>query len=64
MLAFSFHIGELWCERPGQDDCREQAGTVHIGPLVSTRDTFRETLFERGYGLDVHVALGDLTRPA
>ena len=58
IMAFSFHTGELWCERPGQEDRGEQPRAVHIGPLVTTHDSFRETHFERGYSPDTHYLLG------
>ena len=58
ILAFSFHTGELWCERPDQDDRGEEPGAVHIGPLVATHESFSETLLERGYGPDTHYLLG------
>ena len=58
IMAFSSHTGELWCERPGQDCRGEQRGAVHIGPLVTTHDSFSETLLERGYGPDTHYLLG------
>ena len=58
IMAFSSHTGELWCERPGQDRRGEQRGAVHIGPLVTTHDSFSETLLERGYGPEAHYLLG------
>ena len=58
IMAFSFHTGELWCERPGQEDRGEQPRAVHIGPLVTTHDSLRETHFERGYSPDTHYLLG------
>ena len=58
VLAFSFHTGELWCERPGQDDRGEQPRPVHIGPLVATHELFSEPHLERGYGPDTHYLLG------
>ena len=58
LMAFSFYTGELWCERLGQDCRGEQRGAVHIGPLVTTHDSFNETLLERGYGPDTHYLVG------
>ena len=58
IMAFSFHTGLLWCERPDQDDRGEQPGAVHIGPLVATHELFSETHLERGYGPDTHYLLG------
>ena len=58
VLAFSFHTGELWCERPGEEDAGEWPGPVHIGPLVMTHDSFRETHLERGHGTETHYLLG------
>ena len=58
IMAFSFHTGLLWCERPDQGDWGEQPGPVHIGPLVATQELFSETHLERGYGPDTHYLLG------
>ena len=52
------HTGRLWCERRGQDSRGEPSREVHIGPLVTTHDVFRETLLECGYGPDTHYLLG------
>ena len=58
VMGFSFHTGLLWCERPGQHYRGMRPRAVHIGPLVTTHDLFRETLLERGYGPDTHYLLG------
>ena len=58
VLAFSFHTGELWSERPGEGAPGEWPGPVHIGPLVTTHESFRETHLERGYGPETHYLLG------
>ena len=58
IMGFSFHTGRLWCERRGQDSRGEPSREVHIGPLVTTHDVFRETLLECGYGPDTHYLLG------
>ena len=58
IMAFSFHTGRLWCERPGQEHPGQRSREVYIGPLVVTHDVFAEALLESGYGPDTHYLLG------
>ena len=57
-MGFSFHTGLLWCERPSHDCRGKRSREVHIGPLVTTHDVFREPLLERGYGPGTHYLIG------
>lgn len=58
IMAFSFHTGRLWCERPGEHSRGQRSRDVYIGPLVTTHDVFSETFLESGYAPDTHYLIG------